>query len=146
MKKVGLVIALLMFNLVGLFSQKSIPQVDYKGHIIHNNKQIGTLNTKGSFDPKGMSITKVNSDGNIVDSMGKVLGKAPKNGNFVYYLGENSEKYSVGNPNHNGMCEVKNVKGETVLLLHKNYKAQAACAIHCLHANHCMPNDSEHKH
>ena len=106
------------------------------------------MTPEGSFDPKGNSMTKVDGNGNILDAKGKVLGKAPKNGTFVYYFNDKAEKYTIGKPDHTGMCVVKNDKGETVMLLHNNYKQQAACAVHCLHENHCMPEDkmSEHKH
>ncbi len=80
-----------------------------------------------------------------MDVNGKVMGKAPKNGSFVYYFNENTESYTIGKPAHNGMCEVKNAKGQTVMLMHKNYKAQAACAVHCLYENKCMPINMEHK-
>lgn len=146
MKKITAVFAFMFFALHGVFSQKQTPLVNYKGHIIHQNKQIGTITTKGGNNLEGKPITMINSNGNIVDTNGKVLGKAPKNGTFIYYFDKNSEKYSVGKPNHNGICEVKNSNGETVLLLHNNYKKQAACAIHCLYENHCIPNNSEHKH
>ncbi len=70
---------------------------------------------------------------------GKVIGKTSKNGSFVYFFNEKPEYYTIGKPEYNGMCEVKNAKGQTVMQLHQNYKAQAACAIHCLYENKCMP-------
>ncbi len=143
MKKISLMLTLLISSLI-VFAQKATPMVDYKGHIIHDNIQIGSIKSTGGYDKKGETVTKVNSNGNIVDLNGKVLGKAPKNGVFEYYFNEKPEKFSIEKPSHNGICKVKNTKGETVLLLHNNYKAQAACAIHCLYKNHCIPNDKEH--
>lgn len=145
MKKSFVVFALLFIASLSVFAQKSTPYVDYKGHIHYEKKIIGSLSSKGGFDQSGKSITKVDGNGNIVDMNGKVMGKAPKNGTFVYYFNEKSEYYTIGKPSHNGMCEVKNAKGQTVMLLHQKYKAQAACAVHCLYENKCMPSNMEHK-
>ena len=117
-------------------------------HIMNHNSIIGKMTLEGSFDPSGKSMTKVDGKGNIIDSDGKVIGKAPKNGSLVYYFKDNEQKYSIGKANHSGMCKVTNAKGETIVLLHNNYKQQAACAVHCLYENHCMTMDEmkEHKH
>jgi hypothetical protein len=32
----------------------------------------------------------------------------------------------------NGICEVKDKNGKTVLLVHENYKQYGACTMHCL--------------
>jgi hypothetical protein len=151
MKNVILFMSFVLITLSNSLAQKSanmIPKVDYKGHIYYEKKQIGSLTPKGGVNNSGKLVTKVDGNGNIVDDQGKVLGKAPKNGTFVYYFNEKEEKYTIGKPTHNGMCEIKNVKGETVMLLHNNYKQQAACAVHCLYENHCMPTDKMegHKH
>ena len=150
MKNTIVIIALIMTASLSVFAQKSTPMVDYKGHIMNGKTQIGTITSEGGFDQAGKSMTKVDGKGNIVNSEGKVIGNAPKNGTFVYYFKDNQEKYTVGKANHSGMCEVKNAKGETVMLLHNNYKQQGACAVHCLYENHCMPesdmNKMGHKH
>jgi len=149
MKKIIVIIALFFIASLSGFAQKSRPMVDYKGHIMNHNSIIGKMTPEGSFDPSGKSMTRIDGNGNVVDLTGKVIGKAPKNGNtFVYYFKGNEEKYTIGKANHTGMCKVTNAKGETVMLLHNNYKQQAACVIHCLHENHCMPEDEmkEHKH
>ncbi len=132
----------------GVFAQKTkdmIAKVDYKGHIHYEKKQIGSITAKGGFDKLGKGVTMVNNYGNIVDVNGKEVGKAPKNGTFVYYNNGVEEKYTIGKASHTGVCEVKNAKGEVVMLLHNNYKQQAACAIHCLYENHCMPMNMEDK-
>jgi len=141
MKNIIVIAALIMTASLSVFAQKSTPIVDYKGHIMNGKTQIGTITSEGGFDQAGKSMTKEDGKGNIVDSEGKIIGKAPKNGTFVYYFRDNQEKYSVGKANHSGICEVKNAKGEIIMLLHNNYKQQAACAVHCLKENHCMPND-----
>ena len=145
MKNTITIIAFFLVTSLNVLAQKPVPIVDYKGHILNGKTQIGTLSSAGGFDQSGKSMTKIDGSGNIVDSTGKVLGKAPKNGSFVYYFNDKAEKYSIGKASHTGMCEVKNAKGEIVMLLHENYKQQAACAVHCLYENHCMPN-VPHKH
>ena len=148
MKKLIVIFVLFFIASLSVFAQKSTPMVDYKGHILNGKKQIGSITSEGGFDQAGKSMTKVDGKGNIVDSNGKIIGRAPKNGTFVYYFEYNQEKYTIGKANHTGMCKVTNAKGETVMLLHNNYKQQGACAIHCLHENHCMPTDKMegHKH
>ena len=148
MKRLIVIFAVFFCASISIFAQKSVPMVDSKGHIMNHNSIIGKMTPEGSFDPKGKSMTKVDANGNIVDSKGKALGKAPKNGTFIYYFNDKAEKYKIAKTDHNGMCKVTNAKGETVMLLHNNYKQQAACAVHCLHENHCMPGDKnvEHKH
>ena len=150
MKKLIVIFVLFFIASLSVFAQKSTPMVDYKGHILNGKKQIGSITSEGGFDQAGKSMTKVDGKGNIVDSNGKIIGRAPKNGTFVYYFEDNQEKYTIGKANHTGMCKVTNAKGETVMLLHNNYKQQGACAIHCLHENHCMPesnmNKTVHKH
>jgi hypothetical protein len=141
MKKSIIMFALFLITSFGVLAQKSTPYVDYKGHIHYENKQIGSLSPKGGFDESGNPVTKIDGNGNIVDMNGKAIGKAPKNGSFVYYFNEKPENFTIGKPSHTGMCEVKNAKGETVMLLHQNYKAQGACAVHCLYENKCMPMD-----
>ncbi|GGD48115.1 hypothetical protein GCM10011514_10130 [Emticicia aquatilis] len=151
MKNTFAIFAFFFIASLSVFAQKTtvmIPKVDYKGHIYYEKKQIGSLNSKGGLDQNGKAVTKVDANGNIVDMNNKVIGKAPKNGTFVYYINGTEENYTIGKPTHTGMCEVKNAKGEVVMLLHNNYKQQAACAVHCLYENHCMPSDkmAEHKH
>ncbi|MES2795898.1 MAG: hypothetical protein V4683_08035 [Bacteroidota bacterium] len=141
MKKLISIFALFFVFSTNVSAQKAIPIVDSKGHILNGITHIGKLSSAGSFDAEGKSMTHINSNGNIVDLNGKVLGKAPKNNGFTYYHNGKPEKYTIGKPSHNGMCEVKDSKGKTVMFLHNNYKNQAACAVHCLHENLCMPGD-----
>ncbi len=80
-----------------------------------------------------MAIASVGSDGMLVDSKtGKSLGKAEKNGDFVYSFPGEEEKYTFSEPDKDGYCEVKDKAGKVVAMVHQNYKQQGACAIHCL--------------
>ena len=149
MKNIIVIVTLIMTASLSIFAQKSTPMVDSKGHIMNHNSIIGKMTPEGSFDPSGKSMTRIDGNGNTVDLNGKIIGKAPKNGSFVYYFKDNEEKYTIGKANHTGMCKVTNAKGETVMLLHNSYKQQAACAVHCLYENHCMPESDmmdKHKH
>lgn len=146
MKNQLLTIAVFIITFSGVMAQKSVPSVDSKGHLRYDQKVIGTLTSTGGIDQTGHAMTTIDHSGNIVDANGSIVGKAPKNGTFEFYTNGNEEKFTIGEPTHTGMCTVKNSKGKTVLLLHQSYKSQAACAIHCLYANHCMPADMEHVH
>ncbi len=141
MKKSIVVFALFFIATLNVFAQKSTPYVDYKGHIHFEKKQIGSLSSKGGSDQMGTPVSQIDGNGNSVDMNGKAIGKAPKGSTFIYYFDGKSENYTIGKPSHSGMCEVKNAKGQTVMLLHRNYKAQGACAVHCLYENKCMPID-----
>ena len=110
------------------------PKIDASGKLMDGNgKDLGMMTKEGAKDGKGVMIAHIDSDGNVIDSKtGKKMGKAEKNGNFVYnFEGTGDGKnFTIGAP-ANGICEVKDDKGNVVLLVHENYKAQAACAYHC---------------
>ncbi|MEP7322649.1 MAG: hypothetical protein ABI761_12055 [Saprospiraceae bacterium] len=129
---------------INALAQKSIPWVDSKGHIHYNNKEIGTLTAVAGLDKSGHPTTKIDNSGNVIDSTGNIIGRAPKNNTFEYYMNDKAQTFSIGTADHSGLCEVKNDKGKVILLLHQGYKAQAACAIHCLYDNHCMSSQMEH--
>ncbi|NIJ55193.1 hypothetical protein [Dyadobacter arcticus] len=84
-------------------------------------------------DSAGVKIAHVDSQGNLVDAKtGKSLGKAAKNGNYVYHVQSSpSDSLTVSAP-MNGTCEVKDKNGKLVLLVHESYKQYGACALHCL--------------
>ena len=84
-------------------------------------------------DTAGVKIAHIDAEGSLVDAKtGKKQGKMEKNGNYVLYPTKTpDEKWSVSPP-MNGVCEVKNSKGETIVEVHENYKQQGACAYHCL--------------
>lgn len=139
MKKTWAILILLLLGIVSVNAQSEKPMVDSKGHIYKGRTKIGHLTEHGGHDESGKPVTQINKDGKIVDINGKVLGKVAKGSTFKYYFNDKEEEYAIGKASHTGMCEVKNSKGETVMLLHKNYKKEAACAIHCLYENKCMP-------
>lgn len=109
------------------------PKIDASGNFMDaKGKKIGTITKDGMMDDMGMKMASIDAEGNLIDANGKKLGKAEKNGNFMYKFSETGDgkNFVVGAPS-NGICEVKDEKGNVVLLVHENYKAQAACAYHC---------------
>jgi hypothetical protein len=110
------------------------PKIDASGKFSDGNGvSMGTVTKDGVMDDMGMKMAHIDGEGNLVDTKsGKKMGKAEKNGDFMYKMSETADgkKLTVGTPS-NGMCEVKDDMGKTVLLVHENYKMQAACAYHC---------------
>ena len=110
------------------------PAIDASGKFTDKGgKMMGKMTKDGMMDDKGIKVAHVDSEGNLVDSKsGKKLGKVEKNGNFTYHYMETSDSknFTIGPPAQ-GVCEVTDDKGNVVLLVHENYKAQAACAYHC---------------
>ncbi|MBC7486138.1 MAG: DUF3659 domain-containing protein [Cytophagaceae bacterium] len=110
--------------------------VDSKGNVTDpDGKHLGSITPEGVInDAAGVQIAHVNAEGNVVDTKtGKVLGHAPKNGNFVYYYPENKKDSLMTTQPLNGTCEVTDSKGEKVVTVHENYKHIGACAYHCLY-------------
>lgn len=156
----------LLFVILGVvFAMNVVNAQNYKAPMIDasgtfsdkDGKKIGTIAKEGLLDAEGNKVAHVDASGNLIDAKtGKSIGKAQKNGNFVYHFEGDKEgkKYSIGAPQQ-GICEVKNEKGEVVLLVHENYKAQAACAFHCaqmkkdekpVEMHHHDHSDPNHKH
>lgn len=138
MKTLSIQLALLMVLIlanIGVAQNYKMPYLGSDGKLKDaNNNVIATISTNGtSSDNMGMKMAHIDGEGNLVDSQsGKKLGKAEKNGNFMYYFSETKDgkNFTIGAPT-SGMCEVKDEKGNVVLLVHENYKMQAACAFHC---------------
>lgn len=110
------------------------PKIDASGKITDKDgKHIGNITKEGVItDEAGATIAHVDAAGMLIDSKtGKKMGKAEKNGNFVPYLPQPAEGWSVGPP-MNGTCIVKDNKGKVVAEVHENYKQFGACAIHCI--------------
>lgn len=146
MKNLIVFITFFIGTSVVAFSQDKVPMVDSKGHIYYDNKQIGSMKTGEGFDKGGHSVTKIDNNGNVVDSTGKAIGRLTKGQTFEYYVNDKAEQFSISKPNHNGICYVKDSNGKTIMLLHNNYKQQAACAMHCAKENHClMPSMSDNE-
>ena len=111
------------------------PKIDASGKVTDGNGVvIGTMTKEGVMnDAMGMKMAHLDAEGNLVDTKtGKKMGKAEKNGDFMYMFSETNDgkKFTIGAPS-SGICEVKDDKGNVVLLVHENYKAQSACAYHC---------------
>jgi hypothetical protein len=147
MKNLILFLAFIIGSNLVAFGQEKVPMVDSKGHIYYDKKQIGSISKSGGMDMTGKAVTRIDKNGNVVDSTGKAIGKLTKGSTFQYYIDGKAQKFSISKPDHTGICYVKDSKGQTVLLLHNNYKQQVACAMHCADMNHClMPmNDKEIK-
>jgi hypothetical protein len=115
--------------------KQPVPSIDAKGKITDaKGKHIGWVTIDGIIkDAAGTKIAHIDNKGNAVDAVtGKNLGKAAKNGNYLYHVKNgSSDSLTVSTP-MNGVCEVKHKNGKTVLLVHENYKQYGACAMHCL--------------
>lgn len=111
------------------------PQIDASGKMTNKEgNHVGNITKEGVVEMEGKKMAHIDTEGNIVDAAtGKKMGKAEKNGNFTYHFTstKDAEAFTITAPVQ-GICEVKNTKGETVMLVHENYKAQAACAYHCM--------------
>ncbi|HSZ25864.1 MAG TPA: hypothetical protein VK766_09110 [Cytophagaceae bacterium] len=111
------------------------PKIDEGGKVTNSNgDHIGWVTKDGVIkDTKGNKVAALDSEGNLVDAAtGKKMGKAEKNGNYSSYGTTTPDKgWKLGDA-QNGMCHVKDEKGNVVGQVHENYKAQGACAIHCL--------------
>jgi hypothetical protein len=107
------------------------PTIDASGKVTVAGKYVGEIKDSTIANHEGGKIAIIGSDGMLIDhKTGKKLGKAEKNGNFVYF--EGNEQWTLSEPNADGYCEVKDKTGTVVGMVHENYKQQGACAIHCL--------------
>jgi hypothetical protein len=134
----------IIFAILGVVLALSLKAQDYKhpyglvneeGKILSpEGKHIGWVTSDGIIkNSEGLKIAHIDTDGNLIDAKtGKKMGKAQKNGNYVpHYVKTPDQGWSVSPP-MNGTCEVKNEKGEIVVIIHENYKQYGACAYHCL--------------
>lgn len=133
-KKVTLAIlaVVLAIHFVAAQNYKA-PAIDASGKLTDGHgKHIGTFKDGEMMGHDGKKMATIDAEGNLVDAAGKKMGKAEKNGNFMYFTKEtpDGKNFKIGAPAQ-GICEVKDDKGHVVMLIHENYKAQAACAYHC---------------
>lgn len=141
MKKLQLLTAVLFFMVItavmtlGQNYKQPVPSIDAAGKITNRDgKHMGWVSKDGLFkNTEGTKIAHVDQNGDLIDEKtGKSLGKVQKNGSFIYHFPTGSnETLTVSSP-MNGTCQVKNKSGNTVLVLHENYKQYGACALHCL--------------
>jgi len=83
-----------------------------------------------SNNPVKTNANYVDGNNNLVDpNTGKILGRAPKNGSFVYYF--QAIPNDTFNPSRkaNSQCVAK---GAAFPHIHENYKHPGACGYHCL--------------
>jgi len=122
----------------GSFAQnykQPIPSIDAKGKITDaKGKYIGWVTSDGIIkDAAGIKIAHIDNAGNAIDAVtGKNLGKASKNGTYLYHVKSGANDSLMVSIPMNGICEVKDKNSKTVLLVHENYKLYGACAMHCL--------------
>lgn len=84
-------------------------------------------------DASGTKIAQIDKEGNLLDAKtGKNLGKAEKNGNFVYHFSATADDKLIASEPMSGTCEVKDSKGKVIVVVHENYKQSGSCAYHCL--------------
>jgi hypothetical protein len=111
------------------------PKIDASGKVTDaNGTHLGWVTKEGAInDVSGNKIASIDSEGNLVDAKtGKKMGKAQKNGNFVSEEINTPDKGWTISEAKNGLCLVKDGKGNIKGEVHENYKEQGACAIHCL--------------
>jgi|TARA_R110002124_G_scaffold264949_1_gene431678 hypothetical protein len=112
-----------------------VPSIDATGKITDaKGKHIGWVTSDGIIkDAAGVKIAHIDDAGNAIDAItGKTSGKAAKNGTYLYHVKSGAiDSLTVSIP-MNGICEVKDTSGKTVVLVHENYKQYGACAMHCL--------------
>ena len=77
---------------------------------------------------EGKTIYFIDANGNVIDSNGKKMGTAKKNGSYYNIKGENV--VNIGKTQEE-KWEILDAKGHNVGSVHKNYKLHA-CAAHCL--------------
>ncbi len=109
------------------------PAIDASGKMTNSKgEHVGTFKDGAMMGHDGKKMATIDAQGNLIDAEGKKVGKAEKNGNFKYFSKQtpDGKNFVVGAPAQ-GICEVKDDKGKVVMLVHENYKAQAACAYHC---------------
>ena len=119
--------------ILALLTMKSTAQ-DYKhpfGLVYKNNKFVKKKSESVlSNNAVKTSIHYVDANNNLVDpKTGVILGRAPKNGSFVYYFEE------MPNDNFNTSLRKNNqcvTKGSVFPNVHENYKHPGACGYHCL--------------
>jgi Heavy metal binding domain len=135
LKKVSFIVFAIAFAIQ--FSQAQ--ELDYKGHRIDasgkvtdkEGKHIGSVSKEGVIkDAVGKKVAHVDGSGSLIDAKtGKNLGKVGKNGNFVPY--SSTEAWSASSA-ENGVCQIKDEKGNVKAVVHETYKNIGACTIHCL--------------
>lgn len=134
LKTMALTAVTVLLVQIGYAQNYKAPNIDASGNFKNKNgKSIGKVSPEGVMDAIGTKMASVDAEGSLIDASGKKLGKAEKNGNFSYVNPESgkTKNFVVSEPS-NGVCEVKDENGKTVLLVHENYKTQASCAYHCL--------------
>lgn len=104
--------------------------INKKGEIYdHGWNKLGFITKEDIVkNNEGKTIYFIDANGNVIDSNGKKMGTAKKNGSYYNIKGENV--VNIGKTQEE-KCEILDAKGHNVGSVHKNYKLHA-CAAHCL--------------
>ena len=104
--------------------------INKKGEIYdHGWNKLGFITKEDIVkNNEGKTIYFIDANGNVIDSNGKKMGTAKKNGSYYNIKGENV--VNIGKTQEE-KCEILDGKGHNVGSVHKNYKLHA-CAAHCL--------------
>jgi hypothetical protein len=116
--------------------------INKKGEIYdHGWNKLGFITKEDIVkNNEGKTIYFIDANRNVIDSNGKKLGMAKKNGSYYNIKGENV--VNIGKTQEE-KCEILDAKGHNVGSVHKNYKLHA-CAVHCLLLEQKM-NDEKSK-
>ena len=104
--------------------------INKKGEIYdHGWNKLGFITKEDIVkNNEGKTIYFIDANGNVIDSNGKKMGTAKKNGSYYNIKGENV--VNIGKTQEE-KWEILDAKGHNVGSVHKNYKLHA-CAAHCL--------------
>lgn len=116
--------------------------INKKGEIYdHGWNKLGFITKEDIVkNNEGKTIYFIDANGNVIDSNGKKMGTAKKNGSYYNIKGENV--LNVGKT-EGEKCEILDTKGHNMGNVHQNYKLHA-CAVHCLLLEQKM-NDEKSK-
>jgi len=132
------VLAVVMVMNISQAQNYKAPTIDASGKIADKEgNHIGTVTKEGVItDAMGMKIAYIDAEGSLVDAKtGKKLGKAAQNGNFISADAKTSDEGWIVSAPVNGICLVKDKKGNVIVEVHENYKQYGSCAIYSL-TNH----------
>ena len=117
--------------------------INKKGEIYdHGWNKLGFITKEDIVkNNEGKTVYFIDGNGNVIDSNGKKMGTAKKNGSYYNIKGENV--LNVGKT-EGEKCEILDPEGHNMGNVHKNYKLHA-CAAHCLLMEQKMKDEKSKK-